>query len=407
MKIGYLISQYPAVSHTFIQREILALRGKGVTIYTASINESNISEEQLSPIDIEECNQTHYVKKQGILRAMVEVLKNSVIRPISLFQGVVFAIKLAKFDLRKLFYHFCYLGEACLLVKWMKDKDIKHLHVHFANPASTVALILTRIFPCSYSITIHGPDEFYDVTLNNLKEKVQYADFIFCISFYARSQILRLLDPNQWGKIDVIPLGVDPDVYAPKPFHEHPQPFEILCVGRMTATKGQEILIQAVQELLKLGKRIHVCFVGDGSEKPHLENKVAQMDLQGIITFKGALNPEQTRDVYRRADIFALLSFAEGVPVVLMEAMSMGIPCIATTINGIPELIKNEINGLLVAPSNVEETVTAILRLIEDNSLRFKLGKAGRQIILESYDLDANVNLLKKSFEVRLKVYYQ
>jgi colanic acid/amylovoran biosynthesis glycosyltransferase len=401
-KIGYLISQYPAVSHTFVQREVFALRSKGFMIHTASINETNIKEEQLLPNDREEMNRTYYIKKQGVLIAVGELVKTFVTKPLQLLKGIYSALKLANFNIKKMFLHLCYLVEALLVAKWMKKTNISHVHVHFANPASTVALILTKIYPYTYSMTIHGPDEFYDVTLYNLKEKIEGAEFIFCISYYTRSQIMRLSLPEAWKKMDVVPLGVDPDFYTPIVFREHPSPFEILCVGRMTLTKGQEILLQAVKKILAQGKNIRLCFVGDGPEKERLEEIIKKLHLQDSIVFKGALNTEETFRFFKQTDIFALSSLAEGVPIVLMEAMSMEIPCIATAINGIPELIKNEINGLLVPASNTEETVNAILRLMEDRELRQNLGKAARLTILDKYNLNKNTDNLITCFEKRL-----
>lgn len=402
-KIGYLISRYPAVSHTFIQREILLLRKQGITIYTASINEPDIQQEKLLVDDKIESDQTYYIKKQGFTQAFIEVVKGLFKSPRRLLQGVFLSLKLSGLDLKKMGYHLAYIGEALLVSKWMKKHQLNHIHVHFANPAATVALILSYIYPCTYSITIHGPDEFYDVTLNHLAEKFKNAAFLICISSYARSQVMRLLDSVDWKKIEVIPLGVDPHLYRPKPPKEDSYPLEILCVARMTTTKGPEILLQAVCKLLQKQKNIKLTFVGDGVERERLEKKVMAMGLQQTITFKGALNPEQTRQAYKTADIFVLLSFAEGVPVVLMEAMSMEIPCIATGINGIPELIKNDENGLLVAPSDVEGAVEAISRLLEDSSLRLKLGKAGRETILKSFDLHKNIKRLLECFEERMR----
>lgn len=403
LKIGYLISQYPAVSHTFIQREIIALRNEGFEIHTASINEADIPSGQTRSGDKAEVDQTYYVKKQGVWIALGELFKSIIMSPLSLFKGIFYSQQLAKLNIKQMLYNLFYLAEALLIARWMKQKNIKHLHIHFANAASTVALILTKIHPYTYSITVHGPDEFYDVQLNNLKEKIENAAFIFCISCYARSQIMRLSGPEMWSKIDVVPLGVDPNIYLPNEFRKGPLPLRILCVGRMTRTKGQEILLQAVQWLISQGKQITLTYVGDGPERCYLKEKAVELSLQDSITFTGALNVDKTLEEFKKADVFTLLSFAEGVPVVLMEAMSMEIPCIATSVNGIPELIKNEINGILIPPSSVEEAIIAISRLLEDDSLRLKLGKAGRVTILEKYDLRANTKQLTKCFEKRLK----
>jgi glycosyltransferase involved in cell wall biosynthesis len=212
---------------------------------------------------------------------------------------------------------------------------------------------------------------------------------------------MRILSPEMWKKIDVVALGVDPSIYIPQVFIETPSLFEILCVGRLTISKGQEILIHSVVKILKLGKNVRLRLVGDGPDRSRLEECVNSLGCQKSIIFEGALNVEKTLEAYKLTHIFALTSFAEGLPVVLMEAMSMEIPCVATSINGIPELIKNEGNGLLVNCSNIEETTKALLRLLDDSSLRLKLGKAGRQTIQEKYNLNENVKYLKRCFENR------
>jgi colanic acid/amylovoran biosynthesis glycosyltransferase len=404
IKLAYLVSRYPAVSHTFIQREVEALRSAGFDIYTSSINEPDIPSGQYLDSHKQEVAQTFYVKKQGIFGAITGSLKTLIINPLGFIKGFVYALTLGKADLAKMLYNIFYFMEAILIGLWMKKFEITHLHVHFANPASTVALILKKIYPVTFSMTVHGPDEFYDVSLNYLQEKIAQASFIFCISSYARSQLMRLSSAEMWTKFDVVRLGVDSDVYDPVPFREHPDVYEILCVGRLTLTKGQHILIKAIRLLRDEGKQVRLHLVGDGPERNRLEKQTERLHLKEDVVFYGALNQEATLKVYRTSHIFALASFAEGLPVVLMEAMSMEIPCIATAINGIPEIIQNEIDGLLVAPSSMEEMKEGLSKLIDDAELRRKFGKAGRNIILEKYQLRSNIETLAKQFERRLRV---
>lgn len=398
MKIAYLVSRYPAVSHTFIQREVRALRSQGFSICIASINETDVAEDRLTAEDRGEMEQTFYVKKQGFFKALGTLTLSGICRPLSFLKGLWFSLRLGKTDVKQSIYSLFYFIEATLVGRWMQKNKIHHIHVHFANPASTVAMILTKIYPFTFSLTIHGPDEFYDVTLHHLKEKIIQAHFICCISDYTRSQVMRLSSSETWSKFEVVPLGIDPDLYKPRMFREAPASFQIVSVGRLTPNKGYPILLQAIHLLKENNVRVQI--IGEGPEHEMLERMTQTLGLQDHVIFRGALNQEQTREIYGQADIFVLPSFAEGLPVVLMEAMSMEIPCIASAINGIPELIKDGHNGLLVAPSDSEGLCKALELMMTDAGLRKKLGQQGRSAILERYSLDKNIaklqDILKK-----------
>jgi len=398
LKLAYLISQYPAISHTFIMQEILYLRKIGFDIRVASINNAHLSAEQQTPENLTEIANTYYIKNEGAVKTLMVCLKQLLISPIGMLKGIFFSLRLSGLDLKRAFYHLFYLAEAVLLGAWMKKIDAVHVHVHFANPASNVGMILTKIFPFTFSITVHGPDEFYDVTLHHLKKKIELARFICCIGYYAQSQLMRVSECKQWSKFEIVPLGVEPSYFSPKSFQENPHIWQILCVGRLVSSKGQQILIAAIEILIQRQLSVHLCLIGDGPDKKQLEQYVFEHNLQKNVQFTGALNHGAVKGYYEKADLFVLPSFAEGIPVSLMEAMSMEIPCISTFVNGIPELIRHQIDGLLAIPSNVEELADAIQLLIQNVELREKIGKAGRKRVLEKYDLQTNREYLGKIF---------
>jgi glycosyltransferase involved in cell wall biosynthesis len=263
-------------------------------------------------------------------------------------------------------------------------------------------MYVKKIFGFGYSITIHGPDEFYDAKGQYLTEKIQESDFICCISNFARSQLMKLSPYDHWHKLEVCRLGIDPSIFSPIEFEEEPAIFEVICVGRLSAAKGQHILVDAIAELIEKGRNVRLRIVGDGVDRNSLENHVQRLHLTNNIIFEGAVNQDKIRELYSNAHIFSIPSFAEGIPVVLMEAMSMEIPCVTTRITGIPELILDGNDGLLVAPSSVEELSAALERLIDDRELRRLIGKNGRQRILEHYDLSTNVSQLGEVFKKRL-----
>jgi glycosyltransferase involved in cell wall biosynthesis len=371
-------------------------------IRVASINQCRRPTAQLTEEERKEVAATYYVKSAGIsgaLRAHWFVL---ISRPIAYFRGLGFALRLAGADIKRVIFAFFYFVEAVMLGRWMERQGLRHVHVHFANPAAQVALIASHVFAVQYSLTVHGPDEFYDTQGHNLTEKIAGASFVCCISYFAISQLKMLSPTSEWSKFEHTPLGVDPKVFAPCPFRFLPEPFEILCVGRLVAAKGQHILIEATDRLVRQGLRVRLRLVGDGPERKPLEFEVRRRDLSEHVIFEGSVNQDRIREFYRVADAFVLASFAEGVPVVLMEAMAMEIPCVATYVGGIPQLIRNEVGGLLVAPSDVNALTCAIERLIGDPALRIRLATAGRARVLKHYNLDPNVSRLRTIFDSRL-----
>ncbi len=405
-KIAYLISQYPAISHTFFLREVTRLREKGFDIHVASINETDRPLDQLTEQEREEQNRTYYIKKGGILQALKDLGTTLFTRPLGFFRGLFYTLYLGGTDLKRLLWNMFYFTEAVMVGSWMNSHSINHLHVYFANPASSVGLIMSKTFPHTFSISIHGPDIFENVQLNYLSEKIKGATFICCIGKYARSQLMRHCPVGQWDKFEIAPLGIDPDIYTPKPFVENPAPFSLLCVGRLVPAKGQHILIAAMELLVKEGHPVKLQLVGDGPDRITLERDVKKWQLTEYVTFSGALNQEDTLEAFREADLFILPSFAEGTPVVLMEAMAMEIPCIATYITGIPELIEDNKEGLLVPPSDAEELAKAVAHLIKKTDVRKQMGIWGRERILQDYHLEKNINHLGHIYSRRLPKNY-
>jgi colanic acid/amylovoran biosynthesis glycosyltransferase len=402
IRIAYLVSTYPAVSHTFILREIKQLHSSNFEICTASINSPDCSLESMTVEERDEANATFYVKRAGIrgaLRAQLALLARS---PRAYFSGLIFALRLAGTDFRRLVFALFYFVEATILGRWMESQKIRHLHVHFANAASMVALIASRTFPIEFSLTVHGPDEFYDAPGLRVAEKIAGASFVCCIGQFARSQLMKLSPPSEWKKFEVGPLGVDHTLFAPAAFRPAPEVFEILCVGRLVPAKGQHVLVAAIERLAKLVPNLRLRMVGDGPDRESLSRAIADANLSRYVVLEGSVNQDRIRDFYRRADIFVLASFAEGIPVVLMEAMAMEIPCISTFVAGIPELIRDNIDGILVPPSDDRELADAIKRLIGDPALRRRIGIAARQRVMEKYDLARNVSHLARIFAERI-----
>jgi colanic acid/amylovoran biosynthesis glycosyltransferase len=403
LKLGYLVSRYPAVSHTFILREVIELRRSGIEIEAASINNLDRPVAQLTAEERAEADRTFFVKKAGATGAISACMHVFFNMPFRFCRGLWYAVRLGQSDPRRMAMAVFYFVEAVMIGRWMQRHGLRHLHVHFATPAATVGVILSKIFPFTISITVHGPDEFYDVSDYLLAEKVKDALFLCVIGQFARSQLMKLSPVSEWSKIEVTPLGVDAGLFAPRPFRPVIDRLEVLCVGRLVPAKGQHILLGAVGRLVSSGRRVRLRLVGDGPDRRSLEEAVRIAGVSDHVIFEGSVNQDRIRDLYKEADVFALASFAEGIPVVLMEAMAMEIPCVTTWITGIPELIRDSVDGILVAPSDETGLAEALARLMDDPELRRRLGGAGRARVIDKYNLRGNVARLAEVFRSRLQ----
>lgn len=401
--LAYLVSTYPTLSMTFVLREVLALRELGFQVETASINVPDRPAEELTQAEADEAKCTYYVKQHGLSGAAVAKLQTVFGNFGGYWRGVGLAFRLAGLDLRRLYLNLMYFIEALMVGQWMKRKGLRHLHVHLASQAASVGLFVRTVFGFGYSMTVHGPDEFYDADRQMLAEKIRAADFLCCISAFTRSQLMMLSPYEQWSKFVVSPLGVDAEIFAPRPERAATECFEILCVGRLTPAKGQHILIDAVERLMQEGRQVRLRLVGSGPEEASLRKHAARSTAAECMVFEGAINQDRIRDFYAAADVFCLPSFAEGLPVVLMEAMAMELPCVTTQIAGIPELIRNGVDGLLVPPSDVDALVNALARLMDHAELREQIGKNGRARVVEHYDLRRSVERLAAIFAERVQ----
>lgn len=399
IRIAYLVSQYPAVNHTFILREIRGLRKLGAELRVASISDADRPPEKMTADEREEAANTYFVKSAGLLNVAGDHLATFVANPAGYFRGLVCALSLGQFHPKRTLSALFYFAEAVIVGRWMQHQGLSHFHTHFS---STVGLIMQRIFPVTMSMTIHGPGEFDDPAGFRLSEKIAASSFVCAISNYGRSQLMKVSDYSEWNKIEVSPLGIDPAVFTTRPFREAPETFEVICVGRLAPVKAQHILVAAIDRLRKQGRRVRLRLIGDGPDRRGLEQNVSARRLNHDVIFEGWCNQDQVLALYEQADAFALASFAEGVPVVLMEAMAMEIPCVATRITGVPELIRDGVDGLLIAPSSVEELAEAIATLMDDPELRRRLGSAGRERVMEKYDLAHNTAQLANIMRCRM-----
>ncbi|WP_208456548.1 glycosyltransferase [Burkholderia sp. BCC1644] len=394
MRLAYLVSRYPAVSHTFILREVRALRALGATVAVASVNAPDRPAQRMTDAERDEAHATYYVKRDGAAGALRAVLHCVLRHPGGCLRALATSLTLGR-GARRL-YALAYLAEAAMVVRWMADRDLHHLHVHFATAGANVGLLARTIAPIGLSLTVHGPDEFDDVDGQHLRAKVRAADLVVCISQFARSQLMRLSERAQWRKLQVCRLGVAEHAGSRMPARGAAT--ELLCVGRLTAAKGQHVLLDACARLRAQGCAFRLTLVGQGSDEASLRERVRQLGLGEHVCFAGALNEAEVRAALDAADAFVLPSLAEGIPVVLMEAMAAGVPCISCPVNGIPELIEDGKSGLLASPGDADALAGSIRTLLEDADARRRFAEAGRQHLREAFDLQQNVARLASLF---------
>lgn len=395
-KLAYLVSAYPAISHTFILREIQRLRLLGHEIVTASINRPDRALNDMQEYERGEAERTYCVKNHGSRGAMAALLFWFAAAPRQMIAMLRFGFGMASFG--RWWSGLAYAIEATMVARWMRAEGVEHLHVHFGNSGASVGVLVKKLTGCHLSYTIHGPDEFDDVPGQHLALKMHAADVVICISQFARGQLMRITDPSHWGKFQVCRLGVDPAQFR---FHlrESCSVMQLLCVGRLTPQKGQVLLIQALAKVRDASGQFHLTMVGAGPDRQRIEAEVARLDLGERVTLTGALNQDEVRAEFDRADIFVLPSLAEGIPVVLMEAMSSGVPCVTTPVNGIPELIRHGETGLLAVAGDVDSLAERLSRMIATPSLRRAIAGAAREKVNRDFDLWRNVVTLGHIFD--------
>lgn len=400
MKLGYLIGQYPAVNHTYILREVLTLRKRGFEVVTVSVRPCDRPREALSGEEAAEERRTFSVLGAGVLHAVGVNVRFLTRHPIRYLRGLIYAWSLTRGTPKLLIAYTGYFLEAVVAGYYFASCGVRDIHTHFA---STALLLLSKIFPIRYSMTLHGSGEFVDIVGFHLAEKVKYAHFVVTISWYGRSQVLNACESAQWHKVIVLPLGVDTNEYAPRPSPPRPPgaPFRLLSVGHLSPVKGFPLLIEAIHLLRASNKNVELTLVGEGTVREELESLIRQLDLEEHVCLPGACNHDRVPEYLSQSDAFVMSSFLEGVPVVLMEAMAMGVPCVATRITGIPELIDPEIDGLLVVPGSAERLAEAIARLTDDRDLARRLGSAGREKVEGKYHLGRNMERLCETFRNR------
>lgn len=394
-RIAYLTSEYPAVSHTFILREVEALRRLGVDVRTCSIRQTG-AEHRRGPAEQAAAADTFYVLKAvaqpGVLLGS---LGYALRRPKALWQTFRLAMATRSPGLRALAYQVIYLIEAIVLARHLTQHGVTHLHNHFGNASCTVAMLVHALSGIPYSYTMHGPAIFFEPRRWRIDEKIARARFVACISHFCRSQGMIFADPAHWDRMRIVHCGVEPDRYAPAKDRAAPGK-TMIFVGRLAAVKGVRVLLEAFADIHAADPEARLVLVGDGAERADLEGFADRLGCKSAVRFTGYLSQDEVVAELAAADLFVLPSFAEGVPVVLMEALASELPVIATRIAGIGELVTPGETGLLVAPGDVAGLRDAMHTLLADPEMRRAMGQRGRAKVVAEYNVDLEAAWLRQ-----------
>lgn len=397
MQITYFINQYPKVSHTFIRREIMALERQGFDVQRISLR--GWGETPVDPDDIQEQKKTQYVLKQGMLKLILISMTVLLKHPLRFLKTLKLALSMGQQADRPVFYHLIYFLEACQVFQWVKERESQHMHAHFGTNPSEIVMLVNALSYVPYSFTVHGPEEFDRPKFLKLKEKIEQSKFVVAISSFGRSQLQRWVDFSEWHKIKEVHCGLESDFYRESKPLPSSQVTKFVCVGRICEQKGQMLLIEAAKRLRDEGLEFELTLAGDGDMRAEVERLVKSYNLSSVVDITGWISSDAVRNYLLDSHALVLPSFAEGLPVVIMEAMSLKRPVISTYIAGIPELL-NDDNGWLIPAGSVDALVDAMRELAKatlDELIR--MGQAGHQRVTERHHVDTEAEKLAKYFK--------
>jgi len=399
--VGYLVNQYPKVSHSFIRREIQCLESMGLKIHRFSIRscESELVDEQ----DRVELDKTRIILKAGLLNVLVSLLFVVVTKATRLVSAMQLLLQLSSHSDRSVLYHLAYFAEACVLLRWCKENQISHVHAHFGTNSTTVALLSHRLGGPTYSFTVHGPEEFDKVYLLSLKQKIESAAFVVAISDFGRSQLYRWCNHTHWKKINVVRCGLDDQFLdcEPSPIQAKPH---LVCIGRLCEQKGQILLVEACHQLAKRGRDFKLTLVGDGEERSTVENLIENYGLSNQIEITGWATAEQVKQQIQASRVMVLPSFAEGLPVVIMEALALHRPVISTYVAGIPELVTPEKCGWLIPSGSIDALTLAIESALDTPVEELTImGQAGAEAVATYHCATIEASKLAELFRMQIQ----
>ena len=396
LTVAYLVNQYPKVSHSFIRREIQALERLGIEIQRIALR--GWDAELVDDADLHERSRTQYVLQHGLRRLVDSVLKVLIGNPRRFLPALALALQMSKRADRPMPYHLVYLAQACHVLGWVRAKGATHLHAHFGTNSAEVAMLVHALGGPPFSFTVHGPEEFDKPEFLGLAEKVRCAAFVVAISSYGRSQLCRWIRHADWPKVNVVHCGLEPAFHL-FPAGNPPDAARLVCVGRLCAQKGQLLLVEATYRVAQKGIALELVLAGDGEMRQELEALVDELGLRARVRITGWISAAQVREEIVAARALVLPSFAEGLPVVIMEAMALRRPVLTTFVAGIPELVRHGKEGWLFPAGDVDELGAAIEACLATPVEELaRMAQAAQERVLERHDVDDQARKLVGQF---------
>lgn len=396
MKIAYLINQYPQASQSFIRREINALESLDFQVDRYTLR--TWDQEVVDAGDKAEKEKARVVLGVGGAGLLVAMLATFFTRPGKFIRTFRLAWKMGKRGERGRLYQLIYLAEACVLRKWLRESGAQHVHAHFGTNSTTVAMLVGELGGPPYSFTCHGPEEFDRPLALKLREKIARARFVIAVSEYGRSQLFRWCDHSHWHKIHVVHCGVDSSfLHGDAP--ELSDINRLVCVGRLCEQKGQLLLVEAAAILKRENTPFELILAGDGPMRKEVESIIAQNDLSDRVKITGWITNRQVREHLLNCRAMILPSFAEGLPVVIMEALALKRPVISTYVAGIPELVEPANTGYLVPAGSVRELARVMTQVLREDYARLRqMGAEGAKRVALRHDACEEAKILSRLF---------
>ena len=397
MKIAYLVNQYPGISHTFVRREIQALERQGVEVVRFAIRPSKAG--LISDEDKAEDARTRQIVGASI-GAIIGGIIGSIFRsPLGAASAFTAIFQLGWKSEAGLLRHGLYYLEALVLASWMRDASVSHVHAHFGTNSTTVTLMASRITGGTFSFTAHGPEEFDKPGLIGLKRKIEEAAFTVAISSFGMSQLRRLVVPDHWDKIQIVHCGIEDAFHEDSDAALTPSK-RFVCVGRLCEQKGQITLVDAAAKINGEAGDFEIVLVGDGEMRKEIETAAKEKNVSHRIKIAGWKTPGEVREAIEDARAFVLPSYAEGLPVSIMEAFMLNRPVISTYIAGIPELVEPGVNGWL-APAGDSDVLADAMReaLAADDETILTMGRHGKEKTGRRHNIDIEASKLKRCFD--------
>jgi len=394
VKLAYLVNLYPKASHSFIRREIRGLEELGFEVERVSVRAPG--DDLVDARDLDEARLTH-VLLDGPVRLLRDTVVTAVRRPLGFARALLRTIRSGLRSDRGLLRSFAYLAEAASLVRLANRRGFRHVHAHFGTNPPAVCALARALGGLSFSFTVHGPEEFDRPVPLKLGDKISQADFVVAISEYGRSQLYRWCAHEHWKKIHVVHCGVDAlflDAEAPP----IPAALRLVCVGRLCEQKGQLLLVEATARLIQEeGLDIELVLAGDGEMRGAIEELVAAHRIEDRVRITGWIDNEEVRKEILDARALVLPSFAEGLPVVIMESLASRRPVISTYVAGIPELVVPGESGWLVPAGDVDALVRAMREALTTPPERLEaMGQSGAERVRLRHDVSREASKLAR-----------